>query len=205
MLGGRPRRQRVRGPLGDPVDAEWYELDAWTAAVEMALASGLELVGGADRNDPVRADTAGTGELVAAAVKAGARHVLIGMGGSATTDGGWGALEALEPHSRLAGVEIVVGCDVRTRFLDRGGRLFSAKGGVRRAGHAPHPAARAAGPGLPGTLRRRRQRARGFGCGRRPGRRAGGARGHAGPGFELVAERIDLAERHRGSRPGDHR
>ena len=60
-------------------------------------------------NDPIRASTAGTGELIAAAVKAGARQVLVGMGGSATTDGGWGALEVLEPHSRLAGVDLQVG------------------------------------------------------------------------------------------------
>src|SRR5262249_24854984 len=110
-------------------DAEWYELDGGTAAVEMALASGLQLAGGADCNDPVRADTMGTGELIAAAVKAGARHVLVGMGGSATTDGGWGALEALEPHSRLAGVEILVGCDVSTRFLDAAA-VFSPQTGA---------------------------------------------------------------------------
>ena len=199
VLGGRPRRQRVRGPLGDPVDAEWYELDASTAAVEMALASGLQLVGGADRNDPVRADTTGTGELVAAAVKAGARHVLVGMGGSATTDGGWGALEALEPHSRLAGVEIVVGCDVRTRFLDAAA-VFSPQKGASVAQVT--------------LLTRRLERLaqiylERFNVDVNGLEGSGAAGGLAGglaalgatlvPGFDVVAERIDLAARIEGA------
>lgn len=119
VLGGRPRPVTVHGPLGELVESAWYELDGGsTAAIEMAMASGLELAGGSEANDPMRAGTAGTGELIAAAVKAGARRLLVGMGGSATTDGGWGALEALEPHSRLSGVRIEVACDVRTRFVD---------------------------------------------------------------------------------------
>jgi glycerate kinase len=199
VLGGRPRRQRVRGPLGDPVDAEWYELDATTAAVEMALASGLQLAGGADRNDPVGADTTGTGELVAAAVKAGARHVLVGMGGSATTDGGWGALEALEPHSRLAGVEIVVGCDVRTRFLDAAA-VFSPQKGASVAQVT--------------LLTRRLERLaqiylERFNVDVNGLEGSGAAGGLAGglaalgatlvPGFDVVAERIDLAARIEGA------
>ncbi len=116
-LGGRPRPARVHDPLGRPVDAAWFDLGAGVAAVEMAMASGLSVVGGPQGNDPIAADTAGTGELIAAAVKAGARQVLVGMGGSATTDGGWAALQALEPHSRLSGVDLQVACDVRTRFV----------------------------------------------------------------------------------------
>jgi glycerate kinase len=119
VFGGRRHALRVRGPLGVPVDAEWRMLDdGRTAVVEMALASGLTLAGGAEGNDPMRATTAGTGELIAAAVKAGARRILIGMGGSATTDGGLAALEVLEPHARLAGVDLSVACDVRTRFVE---------------------------------------------------------------------------------------
>jgi glycerate kinase len=119
VLGGRPRSLTVRGPLGEPVESAWFELDGGaTAAIEMAMASGLLLAGGEEANDPMRAGTEGVGELMAAAVKAGARHLLVGMGGSASTDGGWGALEVLEPHSRLSGVRIEVACDVRTRFFD---------------------------------------------------------------------------------------
>ncbi|HET6949534.1 MAG TPA: glycerate kinase [Acidimicrobiales bacterium] len=117
VLGGPNRTTTVTGPLGEPVDAEW-RLSGRTAVVEMARASGLALAGGAAGNDPVGASTAGTGELVAAAVDAGARRVLVGVGGSATTDGGLGALRALYPLHRLAGVDIVVLCDVRTCFVD---------------------------------------------------------------------------------------
>jgi glycerate kinase len=129
VFGGRRHLLRVRGPLGTPVDAEWRMLDdGRTAVVEMALASGLLLAGGAEGNDPMRATTAGTGELIAAAVNAGARRVLVGMGGSATTDGGLAALEVLEPHARLAGVDLAVACDVRTRFVDAAAVFAPQKG-----------------------------------------------------------------------------
>lgn len=117
VLGGANRTTLVSGPLGDPVRAGW-RLIRGRAVIEMAAASGLELVGGPDGNDPMSASTAGTGELISAALDAGARHVLVGVGGSATTDGGLGALRALSPFPRLRGVEIVVACDVTTRFLD---------------------------------------------------------------------------------------
>lgn len=116
-LGGPNRTTTVTGPLGDPVDAAW-RLDGRTAVVEVAQASGLALVGGAEANDPIGASTAGTGELLAAAVDAGATRLLVGLGGSATTDGGLGALRALYPLHRLKGVEIVVLCDVRTPFVE---------------------------------------------------------------------------------------
>ena len=117
VLGGANRTTTVSGPLGDPVEARW-RLAGRSAVVEMARASGLDLVGGAEGNDAVAASTYGTGELVAAALDAGARRVLVGVGGSATTDGGFGALRALYPTQRLRGVELVVACDVHTRFLD---------------------------------------------------------------------------------------
>jgi glycerate kinase len=106
----------VTGPLGEPVDARW-RLDGTTAVIEMARASGLELAGGADGNDPVAASTAGTGELIVAALDAGATRVIVGVGGSASTDGGLAALRALHPLARLKGVELVVACDVRTGFV----------------------------------------------------------------------------------------
>lgn len=196
VLGGRPRSQRVHGPLGQPVDAPWYLLDdGLTASVEMALASGLALVGGPEGNDPIQASTAGTGELIAAAVRAGVQHVLVGMGGSATTDGGWGALEALEPHSRLAGVDLHVACDVTTRFVDAAVTFSPQKG------------ASAAQVEL---LSRRLERLaqvyeERFGVDVRALEGSGAAGGLAGglaalgatlsSGFELVADRIELAER----------
>ncbi|MCC6143770.1 MAG: glycerate kinase [Candidatus Hydrogenedentes bacterium] len=83
----------VRGPLGDPVQAEWGVVDD-TAVMEMATASGLALVPSAQR-DPRRASTCGTGQLVAAALDRGVRRIILGIGGSATNDGGAGFAQAL--------------------------------------------------------------------------------------------------------------
>jgi glycerate kinase len=142
-LGGKRRSARVRDPLRRPIEAEYALLDdSETAVVEMAQASGLSLVAPAER-DAERADTFGTGELIAAAVVAGARRVLVAVGGSATTDGGRGALEALRrseaafvllpPYARertnadgifVGDVEVEVLCDVRTAFEDAA-RVFA--------------------------------------------------------------------------------
>jgi glycerate kinase len=117
-LGGPNRFNLVTGPLGQPTNAGW-RLDGERAVVEMALASGLLLAGGRSGNDPLRATTRGTGELIAAAIAAGAREIIVGVGGSATTDGGVGAVEALGGMSfSERGVIVRVACDVRTRFLD---------------------------------------------------------------------------------------
>lgn len=107
------RATTVTGPLGEPVLAEWGLRDG-TAVVEMARASGLALVHGA--SDPLRATTYGTGELIRAALDAGAARVIVAVGGSATVDGGLGALEALGFERR--GVPIDVACDVETSFHD---------------------------------------------------------------------------------------
>ena len=117
----------MSGPLGDPVDAQWL-LVGDTAYIEMARASGLALVDGPSGNDPLGASTHGTGELIQAAVAAGARRVVTTLGGSATTDGGFGALRALEPLARLRGVRITVACDVETRFVDAAAVFAPQKG-----------------------------------------------------------------------------
>lgn len=127
-LGGSRRRARVTGPLGDPVDAEWALLPGGLAVVEAAAASGLALVAG--RNDPLRASTRGTGELIAAALRAGVRRVLVGVGGSATTDGGLAAIEAL--GWSFGGTPVTVACDVSTHFLDAA-RVFSPQKGASGA------------------------------------------------------------------------
>lgn len=131
VLGGVNRTSTVTGPLGDPVEAGW-RLAGGTAVIEMARASGLLLAGGPEENDPIAADTYGTGELIQAAVEAGARRILVGLGGSATTDGGLGALRALYPHQRLRGVELLVACDVRTTFL-HAAEVFGPQKGASRA------------------------------------------------------------------------
>ena len=117
VLGGPNRSSIVTGPLGEPVEVPW-RLDGHTAVIEMARASGLELAGGQVGNSPLDATTAGTGELILTAVEKGARRVVIGLGGAATTDGGLGALRAMGSPARFLGVELLVACDVRTRFVD---------------------------------------------------------------------------------------
>lgn len=93
--GGARFERVVRGPLGAPVTAAWGLLaDGETAVVEMALASGLELLT-PETLDPLRATTYGTGELLRASLDGGAKRVIVGMGGSATVDGGAGCLQAL--------------------------------------------------------------------------------------------------------------
>jgi glycerate kinase len=193
-MGGRPRRTLVRGPLGEAVTAEWRLLGS-IAVIETAQAVGLELAGGPEWNDPVRASTAGVGDLIVAAVAARARRVIVGMGGSATTDGGLGCVNALRPHSRLAGVELTVACDVDTRFVDAADRFAPQKG---------------ASPAQVELLRRRLERLAqvyeaDYGTDVRGIRGSGAAGGLAGglaamgadlvPGFALVAEAVDLAER----------
>jgi glycerate 2-kinase len=91
--GRRRIRARVHGPLGDPVDAE-LGIHGDVAVIESARASGLTLVG-EGRRDPTRASSRGTGELIRRALDAGARRILVCLGGSATNDGGTGMACAL--------------------------------------------------------------------------------------------------------------
>ena len=109
--GGRKEIVTVTGPLGEPVEA-FYGLtgDGETAVIEMAAASGLMLVPAAARN-PLRTSSRGTGELIRAALDAGARRFILGIGGSATNDGGAGMVQAL-------GVRLL---DLEGRELDGSG------------------------------------------------------------------------------------
>jgi glycerate kinase len=199
-LGGAVRTATVRGPLGEAVVAEWRMRGDGTAVVEMARATALALAGGPDGNDPLRASTAGTGELIAAALDAGAHRVIVGAGGSASTDGGLAALTALNPRRRLhAGVELIVACNVDTLFLDAAEVFAPQKGAT---------------PAQVALLRRRLERlaqiyVRDYGVDvtELPG--SGAAGGLAGglaaagaalvPGFDVVAEVISLAERMAGA------
>jgi glycerate kinase len=125
-LGGPNRESTVTGPLGDPVVAPWRYGN--TSVIEMARASGLALAGGPAANDPIAASTMGTGELITDAVDAGCKRIIVCVGGSATTDGGLGALRALEPLTRLRGIELLVACDVRTTFVDAAMLFAEQKG-----------------------------------------------------------------------------
>src|SRR3954469_19348869 len=113
-LGGETASARVRDPLGREIEAGYGLIeDGGTALIEMAAASGLALVG-EDERDAWAASTYGTGQLIVDAVERGAQVVLVAVGGSATTDGGAGALEAIEEGGGLGGARIVVLCDVQT-------------------------------------------------------------------------------------------
>jgi glycerate 2-kinase len=146
-LGGEVRAETVSDPLGRPVEAAFALLPDGSAVVEMAQASGLSLVEESER-DAWAASTRGTGELIAAAVEAGGSPVIVTVGGSATTDGGAGALEALEeaglgptpagraptqaapyPTNHAATVEMTVVCDVRVPFEDAP-RVFGPQKGA---------------------------------------------------------------------------
>jgi glycerate kinase len=127
-LGGETRGAQVSGPLGDPVQAGFALLGAGAGAlVEVAQASGLDLVP-EGRRDAEAASTYGTGELILAAVAEGAEVVFVAAGGSATTDGGAGALEAIAEGGGLRGARLVVLCDVRTAFEDAPARFGPQKG-----------------------------------------------------------------------------
>lgn len=126
-LGGPNRTSTVTGPLGDPIDAEW-RFHRGTAVIEMARASGLTLVGGPTKNDPIAASTTGTGELIDKALDLGAERIIVCLGGSATTDGGLGAVRAIHAPARLRGVEFLVACDVETRFIAAAREFAPQKG-----------------------------------------------------------------------------
>lgn len=148
--GGEPLAVDVTGPLFTPVPAEITLLDGGrTAVVEAAQACGLSLVPPAHRN-PLHTTSYGVGEMLAAAVDAGATQVIVGLGGSATNDGGMGLLAALgwrfftadgtrlspvgaslaavqriEPGRRLEQVSIIVACDVTNPLYGPQGAAYT--------------------------------------------------------------------------------
>ena len=131
-LGGETAGAKVSDPLGREIDAGFALLqDGDIALVEMAQASGLHLVA-EDERDAEAASTRGTGELILAAVEAGAAEVLVAVGGSATTDGGAGAIEAIEAAGGLGPVRLLVICDVRTPF-ERAAEVFGPQKGADAA------------------------------------------------------------------------
>lgn len=131
-FGGADRHSEVTGPHGEPLRAPW-RLDDGTAVIESAAASGLALAGGPEGNEATTATSTGTGELIVAAVRAGARRVVVGLGGSAMSDGGRGAAEAvragLGATPRELGIALVGACDVQTVFADAA-RVFGPQKGA---------------------------------------------------------------------------
>jgi glycerate kinase len=132
-VGGTPQHTAVPGPLGVAVEAEWRLLPDGptvgpTAVIEMSRAAGRSLLPDPRGDDPVAAGTAGVGHLILRARDAGARRIVIGCGGSATTDGGWGAVQVIGTRAALEGIELQVACDVTTRFVDAASVFGPQKG-----------------------------------------------------------------------------
>lgn len=194
VLGGPNRENTVTGPLGDPVVAAW-RFHQGTAVIEMARASGLTLVGGREHNDPIAASTTGTGELIDRALDLGAERIIVCLGGSATTDGGLGAVRAIHAPARLKNVEFLIACDVTTRFVDAASVFAPQKGATKSQIRL-----------LTGRLERLVQMYKeNLGVDVSDIEGAGAAGGLAGglvalggtliPGFELVADEVNLESR----------
>lgn len=205
-FGGANRTTSVTGPAGTPVEAPWRLGEDGLAVIESAAASGLALVGGAGVNDPMGATSAGTGELIAEAVRAGARRVVVGLGGSAMTDGGLGAVEAalsgLDGRTPGdLGVELLAACDVQTVFTDAA-KVFGPQKGARpeqvrelteRLHQVQHDYLERFGDRL---------RAAGVDLATLPGGGAAGGLGggivalggHLVPGLQLVADQVGLGD-----------
>jgi glycerate kinase len=129
VLGGEWRTAVVAGPLGDAVAAQWLLLNDGTAVVDAAAAIGLPLLG-EDERDPLRASSRGLGELLLAALAAQPTSMLVGVGGTATVDGGVGMRGVLA--SWIHDVPIRIACDVRNPLLGARGaaRVFGPQKGA---------------------------------------------------------------------------
>ncbi|MFP5326451.1 MAG: glycerate kinase, partial [Acidimicrobiia bacterium] len=195
---GRLRRTIVCGPLRERIDAEW-RLNGRVAVIEMARAAGLELAGGPQGNDPIAATTTGVGELINEAIRQGARRVVVGLGGSASTDGGEGAVAVIERLGLPRNVALIAACDVTTTFVEAASVFAPQKG---------------ASPAQVALLTRRLERLaqvyeERYGVDVRTLPGSGAAGGLGGglaalgaalvPGFDVVAEAIELEERVAGA------
>ncbi|MCB1207250.1 MAG: glycerate kinase [Verrucomicrobiae bacterium] len=218
--GGVWVEKTVSGPLGDPVRSGYALIDnGRTAVIEMAKASGLALLGNRP-NDPRRASTKGTGELIADAMRHGVDEIVLGIGGSATNDGGAGLAEALGfrfedssghnltgmpseieqvarivPPLNLRLPRVTVACDVTNPLLGSKGctRVYGPQKGIAPADLASHEARLARLVALSGEA--------GKVAAICPGAGAAGGLGFGAlvflnaeltPGFDLVAEKLDL-------------
>lgn len=129
-LGGHMEWAEVSDPLGRPVKAA-YGVAGDLAIIESAAACGLTLLKREERN-PLLANTKGLGELILAAIEKGCKRFLIGLGGSATNDGGMGMISAEGFLEKARGLEFTVACDVDTPYIGENGasRVFGPQKGA---------------------------------------------------------------------------
>lgn len=202
-LGGQEVHLRVQGPLNDKVEARYLiTADRQTAYIEMASASGLTLVP-ENLRTPLQTTTRGTGELMRDALDRGCRRLVVGLGGSATNDGGMGMLSALGirfldrqgkelegrgkdmtatvridtslAHPALKTTRCTAACDVRNPFYGTEGAacIFAPKGSHPRRCATARPRPATPGPTLPTSDRNRHRHPTWCRSRRRTGRRAG--------------------------------
>jgi glycerate 2-kinase len=220
--GGEWITAKVRGPLGDPVTAGYGLIDGGkTAVIEMAAASGLALLGDSPL-DPLRASTCGTGELIREAIARGVSEVLLGIGGSATNDGGTGMALALGfrffdeagneltdlpasldrvarllPPDAVLFPKVTVACDVTNPLLGPRGctAIYGPQKGITPDAFALHEIRLGRLVAVAGEQGKR--------AALTPGAGAAGGLGFGTmiflgatlvPGFDLVADRLGLAE-----------
>jgi glycerate kinase len=192
---GELRSATVSDPLGRPIEAS-FALGRGVAVVETAAASGLGLVP-ADERDALAASTFGTGELIVAALRAGAEVIYLGVGGSATTDGGAGALRAIRAAGGLGDARIVVLCDVRTPF-EQAAKVFAPQKG------ADAEAVARLTKRLNDLARRMARDPRGVPMTGAAGGLSGGLWGELGaelaPGAQFVLDAVDFDRRMRAAR-----
>ena len=129
-IGGELVEVTVKDPLMRPIKAK-YLLKGETAVIEMAQASGLTLLTNEERN-PMVATSYGTGQLVADAVRKGAKHVIVGLGGSATSDAGIGMLQALKEDLPPKDVRFTIASDVKNPLYGENGaaQVFAPQKGA---------------------------------------------------------------------------
>ena len=131
-LGGETAGAEVDDALGRPIKAGFGLIEGGSAAiVETAQAIGLPLIKESER-DAEAASSYGAGQLIAAAAQSGAGRVIVAVGGSASSDGGGGALEAIEQAGGIGEAELVVCCDVNTPF-EKAAELFGPQKGADAA------------------------------------------------------------------------
>jgi glycerate kinase len=138
---GEKRRLRVSGPLDTPVDAEWvFDLRSKTAYLECAQACGLALLGGPPTPETaLAAHSRGVGQLIAEALRSGAKRIVVGLGGSACVDGGQGMVAELcgldAARQQLAAVELIAASDTEYPLVGPWGaaRVFGPQKGADTA------------------------------------------------------------------------
>lgn len=128
MFGGQRHEVTVSGPLGEPVAAHFMATKSGAIVLEMSAAAGRSLLPHPQGDECLLATTRGVGELINAARDLKPSLIYVGCGGSATTDGGRGAVDVLSAQGGLDGTHVVVATDVTTKFLSAASDFAPQKG-----------------------------------------------------------------------------